>query len=132
MAESTCSEQRRSGQASGRLAACGGSEVGLVALRRLAGRNRRDHHVFEVEIFLNDLDPNAVRVGLYADGIKGGDPVRVEMKQARPLPEASRGGCVYRATVPTARPARDYTARMIPQRSGVAAPLETARILWQR
>ena len=34
-------EQRRSGQASGRLAACGGSEVGLVALRRLAGRNQR-------------------------------------------------------------------------------------------
>ena len=55
-----------------------------------------DHHVFEVEIFLNDLDPNAVRVELYADGINGGDPVRVEMKCARPLPDASRG-CVYRA-----------------------------------
>ena len=33
-----------------------------------------DHHVFEVEIFLNDLDPNAVRVELYADGINGSDP----------------------------------------------------------
>ena len=53
-----------------------------------------DHHVFEVEIFLNDLDPNAVRVELYADGINGGDPVRQEMKCARPLPGAS-GGCVY-------------------------------------
>ena len=42
-----------------------------------------DHHVFEVEIFLNDLDPNAVRVELYADGINGGDPVREEMKCAR-------------------------------------------------
>ena len=41
-----------------------------------------DHHVFEVEIFLNDLDPNAVRVELYADGINGGDPVREEMKRA--------------------------------------------------
>ena len=30
------------------------------------------------------------------------------------------------------RPARDYTARVIPQRSGVAVPLESARILWQR
>ena len=36
-------------------------------------------HVFEVEIYLNDLDPNAVRVELYADGINGGDPVRQEM-----------------------------------------------------
>ena len=43
-----------------------------------------DHHVFEVEVFLNDLDPNAVRVELYADGINGGDPVRQEMKCARP------------------------------------------------
>ena len=90
-----------------------------------------DHRVFEVEICLSDFDPNAVRVELYADGINGGDPVREEMKFAQPLPDASRR-CVYRATVPTTRPARDYTARVIPQRSGVAAPLESARILWQR
>jgi starch phosphorylase len=90
-----------------------------------------DHNVFEVEIFLNDLDPNAVRVDLYADGIAGSDPVRVEMKCARPQPDASRRR-IYRATVPTTRPARDYTARVVPQRSGVAVPLESARILWQR
>jgi starch phosphorylase len=90
-----------------------------------------DHHVFEVEIFLNDLDPNSVRVQLYADGINGGDPVREEMECAQPLPDASRR-CIYRATVPTARPARDYTARVIPKRSGMAVPLESARILWQR
>ena len=90
-----------------------------------------DHHMFEVEIFLNDLDPNAARVELYADGIDGGDPVREEMKCARPLPGASRP-CVYQATVPAARPAGDYTARVMPQRSGVAVPLESARILWQR
>jgi starch phosphorylase len=90
-----------------------------------------DHHAFEVEISLNDLDPNAVRVELYADGINGGDPVREEMKYTRPLPDVSRR-CVYHATVPTTRPARDYTARVIPQRSGVAVPLESARILWQR
>jgi starch phosphorylase len=90
-----------------------------------------DHHVFEVELFLNDLDPNAARVELYADGIGGGDPVRVEMQCAQPLPDAS--GCsVYRATAPTTRPAEDYTARVMPRRSGVAVPLESARILWQR
>jgi starch phosphorylase len=89
------------------------------------------HHVFEVELFLNDLDPNAVRVELYADGIGGSEPVRVEMKCERPQLDASRR-CVYHATVPTARPARDYTARVVPQRSGVAVPLESARILWQR
>ena len=89
------------------------------------------HHVFEVEIFLNDLDPNAVRVELYADGINGGIPVREEMKCARLLPDAS-GRCTYHAAVPTTRPARDYSARMIPHCDGVAIPLEDARILWQR
>ena len=90
-----------------------------------------DHHLFEVTVFLNDLDPNAVRVELYADGIDGGDAVREEMKCTRPQPDASCP-CVYHATVPSARPASDYTARVIPQCSGVAVPFEFARILWQR
>ena len=37
-----------------------------------------------------------------------------------------------RAAVSAARPAEDYTARVIPQCDGVAIPLEDARILWQR
>jgi len=89
------------------------------------------HYAFEVEVFLNDLDPNAARVELYADGIDGGDPVRVEMNCAQPVLDASRRG-VYQATVPATRPAGDFTARVIPQRTGVAVPLESARILWQR
>jgi starch phosphorylase len=89
------------------------------------------HHRIEVELLLNDLDPNAVRVELYADGLKGGDPIRQEMKRARTASDTA-GRCVYQATVLTTRPASDYTARVIPQRSGVAVPLECARILWQR
>jgi starch phosphorylase len=87
--------------------------------------------VFEVEIFLNDLDLNAVRVELYADGVNGGDPVREEMKWARLLPGAP-DGWVYHATVPAARPAGDYTVRVTPHYDGVAVPLGDARILWQR
>ncbi len=89
------------------------------------------HHEFDVEVFLHDLDPGDARVELYANGMNGGDPERVEMKCARALLDASRG-CVYHATVPAARPAGDYTARVIPRHSGVALPLESARILWQR
>ena len=68
-----------------------------------------DHHVFEVKVFLNDLDPNAVRVELYADGIGAGDAIRKEMKCTRSQPDPS-GPCAYHATVPSARPASDYTA----------------------
>jgi starch phosphorylase len=90
-----------------------------------------ERHVFEVEIFLNGLDCRSVRVELYANGINGGDPVRMEMQCAKPMPDKS-SGCVFRATVTTTRSASDYTVRMIPQREGIAVPLEFPRILWQR
>ena len=90
-----------------------------------------DHHAFEVEIFLSDLDPDAVRVELYADGNNGGDPVRQEMKWARLLTGAPEG-CVNQETVPAARTAGGYTARVTPHCDGVATPLEDARMLWQR
>ena len=88
-------------------------------------------HMFEVHISLNGLEPEAVRVELYADGVMGGAPVRHEMKPVRTLAAAS-GGYIYGAAVPAARPAADYTARVIPHYDGAAVPLEEARILWQR
>ena len=92
---------------------------------------RSDHHDVEVEVFLGDLDPASVRVELYANGINGGNPIREEMTSTQTRPTASRGR-IYRATVPAARPASDYTTRVIPKRPGVAVPLESAHILWQR
>ena len=91
---------------------------------------RGEQHVFEVQVCLNDLDPKAVRVELYADGVMGSAPVRQEMKRVRQLAGAS-GGYVYSAAVSAARPPADYTARVIPHCDGVAIPLEDARILWQ-
>jgi starch phosphorylase len=90
-----------------------------------------EQHVFEVQLYLSDLDPQDVQVELYANGTKGGAPERQEMTPVRPLVGAL-GGYVYRATVSAARPSADYTARVIPYREGVAIPLEDARILWQR
>jgi starch phosphorylase len=104
---------------------------GPVRFGDLRVERNGDRHVFEVEIFLNDLDKNAVRVELYANGNEGGDPVLQEMKWARLLNGAS-GGCIYQANVSAARPATDYTARVTPHCDGVAVPLEDARILWQR
>jgi starch phosphorylase len=89
-----------------------------------------EKHVFEVQVYLSGLDLNTVRVELYADGVNGGDPVRQEMMRGEQLVGAN--GYIYSAQVPSTRPATDYTARVIPHRSGVAIPLEAARILWQR
>ena len=104
---------------------------GSLRFGSLRVETKGEQHVFEVELFLNDLDPNVARVELYADGINGGNPGRLEMKCAGSLPGASHG-CIYRATAPITRPATDYTARVIPQHPGIAVPLESARILWQR
>jgi starch phosphorylase len=92
---------------------------------------RGEQHVFEVQVCLKDLDPEAVRVELYADGVMGSAPVRQEMKRVRQLAGAS-DVYVYSAAVSAIRPPADYTARVIPHGDGVAIPLEDARILWQR
>jgi starch phosphorylase len=88
-------------------------------------------HIFNIQIYLDDLDPQAVEVELYAQGANGDSPVRQKMMRLRPMTGAS-GGYVYSASVPAARPATDYTARVIPHYSGVAVPLEAAHILWQQ
>ncbi len=90
-----------------------------------------ERHLFEVQVYLDDLDPEAVRVELYADGINGAAPERMEMERVRQLVGAVNG-YAYHASVPATRPASDYTARLIPHRDGVAVPLEAAHILWQR
>jgi starch phosphorylase len=88
-------------------------------------------HRFEAQVYLDDLDPQAVRIELYADGLDDGAPERVEMEAVRRLVGAANG-YVYRTGVSATRPATDYTARVIPRRNGVTVPLEDAHILWQR
>ncbi len=88
-------------------------------------------HVFEVQVYLNELDPNDVRVELYADGSSEAATKRIDMQRVRPL-AGTANGYAYRASVPATRPASDYTARLIPYHGGVTVPLEDAHILWQR
>ena len=88
-------------------------------------------HTFEVQVFLDEIAPEAVQVELYADEVNGRVSVRKEMTRIRPL-VGTVNGYAYRAEVPATRPAADYTARVIPHYSGVLVPLEADRILWQR
>jgi glycogen phosphorylase len=94
-------------------------------------QTRDGQHVFEVQLFLNELDPKAVRVELYADAMDGGVPFRQELKLLEQQKEAI-GLHVYRETIPATRPSTDYTPRVIPNFPGVSVPLENNLILWQR
>jgi starch phosphorylase len=90
-------------------------------------------HVFEVEVYLGSLNPDSVRVELYANGVNGAEADCRAMTRARDQrSSADVSSAVYSAQVPATRPAGDYTARIIPQRDGAAVPLEAAHILWQR
>ena len=80
-----------------------------------------DQHFFEVDVYLNGLDPAAVCVELYADGAT---PERHEMERMGPH--------TYRAQAPASRGVSDYTARIIPRYPGVPVPLQSSEILWQR
>ena len=88
-------------------------------------------YVFEVPVYLNEMDPGMVRVELYADGMNGDAPINMQMERLRGLEGAK--GFIYSAQVPVStRPATDYTARIIPCCHGLAVPLEAAQILWHR
>lgn len=90
-----------------------------------------DSHTFEVQVYLGELEADAVRVELFAAGADNSGTVTVEMRQIRPLVGACNS-YVYGATVPAHRPATHYTPRILPYYSGVAVPLESAQILWQK
>jgi starch phosphorylase len=88
-------------------------------------------HTFEVQVFLDELGPDAVRLELYADGTHGNPAVRQEMTQVRQLVGAVNG-YVYSASVPATHPASEYTPRMVPYFPQASVPLEANQILWQR
>jgi len=88
-------------------------------------------HVFEAHVHLGELDGQAVRVELYAEGLNGGGVVRQEMKRTRPSGPSADGG-LYTVSVPATRPLTDYTVRVIPHYDDVEVPLEAGWILWQR
>ena len=88
-------------------------------------------HLFEAQVYLNGIVPEAVQVELYADPTNGGGPVRVEMIREQQLVGAENG-YTYKGQVPATRQPGDFTARIVPYFTGAAIPLEEAHILWQR
>jgi starch phosphorylase len=85
--------------------------------------------IFQVQVFLDDLDPETVRAELYANGVSGNAPVTQPMNRGNSL-VGSANGFTYTASIPATRPAADYTPRLVPQQPGASIPLEAPFILW--
>lgn len=101
-----------------------------VRFGTVAVETQGDRHHFAVHLDLGSLDPEAVRVELYADPTDDGEPVRQAMARLRKL-EGTNSGHEYRGQVPASRPACHYTPRLVPYHPAASVPLEASWILWQ-
>jgi starch phosphorylase len=84
-----------------------------------------------LQVHLGGLDPETVRVELYANAVSDGPPEHHPMEGTRKLDTAG-DGYEYVVTIPAARPLGDYTPRLLPHHPGASIPLETHEVLWQR
>ena len=88
------------------------------------------NHFFEVQVYFGEVDPDHVSVEVFAGGAEDGGVLR--LRAARGAPLVGSRGFTYTATAPSARPASDYTLRIVPDYPGASVPLEGGHILWQR
>lgn len=90
-----------------------------------------DSWSFVVQVYLGEVDPQWVRVELYADPVAEENPIRLIMEQGDAIPGAVHGYW-YRAVVSASRPAMDFTPRVVPYHPEARIPCEGTLILWQR
>ena len=84
---------------------------------------------FEAAVYWGGLNPDAVRVELFADGRDGAEPFRAPMERGGGLPN---GGYLYIASIGNEHNPADLTPRVVPYHPSASVPLEACQILWQR
>lgn len=104
---------------------------GKVRFNEVNVETKEDQYVFEIQVYLDGIDPNNVELELYAGGTDHLESVKQKMKLVRQL-EGEPNFYVYHGVVPANRSDKDYTARIIPFFPGVSIPLEENRVLWQK
>jgi starch phosphorylase len=88
-----------------------------------------DQYLFEVQVLLNGMSSEAVRVELYANEDKDTGTFIQTMTRGEPLVGAA-SGFTYNAAILANRPVVDYTPRLVPRHEGALVPLEAPFILW--
>lgn len=81
-------------------------------------------------VYGGEVSPDDLRVELYADGRDGGPPERHEMVR-RDAIAGGVGAHAYAVRIPSARPASDYTVRVLPFHPEARLPIEERWITWQ-
>ena len=90
-----------------------------------------EHRRFEVQVYLGDISADHIQVQLYADNGPERDAFCIAMERGEPITGAANG-YVYTARLDSARPAGDFTPRVVPLNDGARIPLELPLIKWYR
>ncbi len=94
-------------------------------------RKDNDDWQVEVQVYLDDIPPQAVSVELYADAENGGAPRRRPLQRGTAL-AGTANAWLYSGSVAADRPLSDYTPRIVPAHPLASVPLEANMILWYR
>jgi starch phosphorylase len=90
-----------------------------------------DGYRISAQVYLDELDPETVRVELYADPAQAGnEPERIPMQRAEAL-VGSRGAYRFRASIPSTRPPEHYTVRILPHHPQARWPIELGLVYWE-
>ncbi|MEJ2362923.1 MAG: alpha-glucan family phosphorylase [Gammaproteobacteria bacterium] len=84
---------------------------------------------FEVQVYFDDVDPEAVKVQLYADADQQGLVIVQDLQRGAALAGASNA-YIYTGEVDADLPVSAYTPRIIPAHPDASVPLEAGFILW--
>lgn len=83
-----------------------------------------------VQVYLNGLNPDFVKVELYTDASEENNPKQI-MQLVREFSEEAHF-YIYSALIPKNQLKVNYTPRLVPYFPNVAVPLEDNHILWQK
>jgi starch phosphorylase len=103
-----------------------------IGFGRLELQEQGGHTTFRVPVYLATLDPESVKVQLYAEPRDDEEPPVVHAMIRGQETADPAGGFYYSARIPAQRPAADFTPRVIPAFDGAMLPIEAQRILWYR
>ena len=94
-------------------------------------QQEKDRYHFRLPVYLKDLDPDAIKVQIYADAPEQGESETHPMERGQRL-AGTETGYRYTLSIPANRPISDYTPRIVPFLEGAGTPLEAPYILWYR
>ncbi|PKY10123.1 alpha-glucan phosphorylase [Acidithiobacillus marinus] len=103
----------------------------LLRFGDLHVHTENNRHYFQIHVYLDDLDCDAIRVELFANS-QGQRTVEVLPMQRSEALSGAINSYNYTADIPSDRNPDEYTPRIIPYHENCLVPMESAEILWYR